>query len=40
MRSTTLVVKNCRFLTGIDFIFPRRRSRPNLKGFQYQYGAQ
>ena len=33
---TSFIVKNSRILTGIYFIFLTKRSRPNLKGFQYQ----
>ena len=31
-----LIVKNSHILAGIYFIFLKKRSRPNLKGFQYQ----
>ena len=33
---TDLVVKNSHILAGIYFIIPKKRPRPNLKGFQKQ----
>ena len=32
---TALIVKKSHILTGIFFIFLRKRSRPNLKSFKY-----
>ena len=34
--STALIVKNSHTLPGIYFVFPEKRTRPSLKGFQYQ----
>ena len=37
---TGLIVKINHILAGIHFIFLKKHSRPNLKGFQYQIGTQ
>ena len=33
---TAFTVKNSHIFAGIDFIFLKKRTRPNMKDFQYQ----